>query len=102
MEEIASIDERIIKPTTDARDCIAPLRKTIKKRENRRLDYEKAQDKAAKIQRKPGKGPKEEAALAKAEDEVARAAEVCLITILDIRLSALDCRYKHILILNST
>ncbi|KAK6839543.1 sh3 domain signaling protein [Apiospora arundinis] len=75
MEEIASIDERIIKPTTDARDCIAPLRKTIKKRENRRLDYEKAQDKAAKIQRKPGKGPKEEAALAKAEDEVARAAE---------------------------
>ncbi|KAK7972740.1 Regulator of cytoskeleton and endocytosis [Apiospora saccharicola] len=75
MEEIASIDERVIKPTIDARDCIAPLRKTIKKRENRRLDYEKAQDKAAKIQRKPGKTPKEEAALAKAEGEVAQAAE---------------------------
>lgn len=76
MEEIASIDERVIKPTIDARDCIAPLRKTIKKRENRRLDYEKAQDKAAKIQRKPGKTPKEEAALAKAEGDVAAAAEV--------------------------
>ncbi|KAK8070820.1 SH3 domain-containing protein [Apiospora hydei] len=75
MEEIASIDERVIRPTIDARDCIAPLRKTIKKRENRRLDYEKAQDKATKIHRKPGKSPKEEAALAKAEEEVARAAE---------------------------
>ncbi|KAK8040401.1 SH3 domain-containing protein [Apiospora marii] len=75
MEEIASIDERVIKPTIEARDCIAPLRKTIKKRENRRLDYEKAQDKAAKIQRKPGKTAKEEAALTKAEGEVAQAAE---------------------------
>lgn len=75
MEEIALIDARVIKPTTDARDCIAPIRKTIKKRENRRLDYEKAQDKVTKLQRKPGKSAKEDAALVKAEEEVARAAD---------------------------
>ncbi|KAI1851971.1 hypothetical protein JX265_008223 [Neoarthrinium moseri] len=74
-EEIGQIESNIIKPASDARDCLAPLRKTIKKRENRRLDYDKAQEKAVKLQRKPGKSPKEEAALAKAEEEVARAAD---------------------------
>lgn len=74
--ELAMVEDYILKPATDARDCIAPIRKTIKKRENKRLDYEKLQDKALKLQRKPGKTPKEDAALAKAEVEVARAAEV--------------------------
>ncbi|KAI1339241.1 hypothetical protein F5Y15DRAFT_383573 [Xylariaceae sp. FL0016] len=75
MEELATIDATIIRPATDARDCIAPMRKTIKKRENKRLDYEKCQDKANKLQRKPGRTPKEDASLAKAEAEVARTAE---------------------------
>ncbi|KAI2464751.1 hypothetical protein F4781DRAFT_411877 [Annulohypoxylon bovei var. microspora] len=75
LEEVGLIETSIIKPASDARDCIAPLRKTIKKRENKRLDYEKCQDKVNKLQRKGGRSPKEEAALAKAESEVARAAE---------------------------
>ncbi|KAK3695620.1 hypothetical protein B0T22DRAFT_368462 [Podospora appendiculata] len=74
LAEIQTIEERVIKPALDARDCIAPIRKTIKKRENKRIDYEKAQDKAIKLQRKPGRNPKEEAALAKAEDEMNSAA----------------------------
>lgn len=75
LEEIAVIEERVLKPATQARDCILPIRKTIKKRENKRVDYEKLQDKALKLQRKPGRTPKEETALAKAEDEMARAAD---------------------------
>ncbi|KXX77394.1 Protein hob1 [Madurella mycetomatis] len=75
LEEIVMIEERIVKPAVDARDCIAPIRKTIKKRENKRLDYEKAQEKTAKLQRKPGRTPKEDMALAKAEAEMARAAD---------------------------
>ncbi|KAI1417169.1 hypothetical protein F5Y13DRAFT_81253 [Hypoxylon sp. FL1857] len=75
LEEVNLIESTIIRPATDARDCIAPLRKTIKKRENKRLDYEKSQDKANKLQRKSGRTPKEEASLAKAEAEVARTAE---------------------------
>ncbi|KAH9905335.1 SH3 domain-containing protein [Xylariomycetidae sp. FL2044] len=73
--EIESIESRVIRPATDARDCIAPMRKTIKKRENKRLDYEKCQDKAHKLQRKPGKSPKDDANLAKAEAEMAARAE---------------------------
>ncbi|KAI0172407.1 hypothetical protein GGR52DRAFT_590904 [Hypoxylon sp. FL1284] len=75
LEEVAVIESTVIRPAADARDCIAPLRKTIKKRENKRLDYEKAQEKANKLQRKGGRTPKDEAALAKAEGEVARTAD---------------------------
>ncbi|KAH8907607.1 hypothetical protein BR93DRAFT_926637 [Coniochaeta sp. PMI_546] len=74
MEEIGQIEERIIKPATDARDCIAPIRKTIKKRENKRLDLERCQDKVNKSQRKVSRTAKEESALGKAEDELAQLA----------------------------
>jgi len=72
MEEIGQIEERIIKPATDARDCIAPIRRTIKKRENKRLDLERCQDRVNKLQRKVSRTPKEESALGKAEDELAQ------------------------------
>ena len=39
-DEIAAIDSRVIQPATTARDYIQPIRRTIKKRENKRLDYE--------------------------------------------------------------
>jgi hypothetical protein len=76
IEEIAMIDDHVMKPAADARDCILPIRKTIKKREDKRLDYEKTQEKTLKLQRKPGRTPKEDAALAKADAEMSRAAEV--------------------------
>lgn len=76
LDEMSRIEENILKPAADARDCIAPIRKTIKRRENKRLDYERAQDKAMKLQRKPGRSTKDETALAKADAEVARAADV--------------------------
>ncbi|KAK3996258.1 hypothetical protein QBC44DRAFT_160142 [Cladorrhinum sp. PSN332] len=75
LQEISSIEERVLRPATDARQFIAPIRKTIKKRENKRIDYEKLQDKAIKLQRKTGRNAKEEATLAKTQDEVARTAE---------------------------
>lgn len=75
-EEMAMIESRILTPTTDARACIAPIRKTIKKRENKRVDFEQAQDRASKLQRKMGRSPKEDKSLAKAEDDMARAEEV--------------------------
>ena len=75
-EEIGTIEDRVIRPAVEARDCIAPIRKTIKKRENKRLDYEMAQDKVSKLHKKHTRTPKEEAALAKAEVEMAQAGDV--------------------------
>jgi amphiphysin len=76
LQEIAHIDNRLMTPATSARDYIAPIRKTIKKRENKRLDYERVQDKVTKLSRKPGKTPKEESSLAKAEQEMSILADV--------------------------
>lgn len=75
-EEVAAIDERVIKPATDAHDYIQPIRKTIKKREAKRLEYERAQDKVNKLHKKPNKNAKDDAALVKAEEEMAREGEV--------------------------
>lgn len=74
--DIAGFEASVIKPGSDARDYIQPLRRTIKKRENKRMDYEKCQEKVKKLQRKPGKSAKEDNQIHKAEDELARATEV--------------------------
>lgn len=76
MEEIVMIEEKIIRPATDAREAINPIRKTIKKREGKRQEYEKALDKHTKLYRKTGRTPKEDAAMAKAQDELSKATEV--------------------------
>lgn len=76
VQDINSIEELILRPATDARNFISPIRKTIKKRENKRLDHDKLQDKVIKLERKSGRTPKEETTLAKTQDEMARAAEV--------------------------
>ncbi|KAL8312795.1 hypothetical protein RB597_005590 [Gaeumannomyces tritici] len=75
VEEAAQIEARVIRPATDARDCIQPIRKTIKKRENKRLDYEKQQDKVNKLARKPSRTPKEDTQLARAQEDMATLAE---------------------------
>ena len=76
LAEIQAFEAGVIRPGSDAREFIQPLRKTIKKRENKRADYEKCADKVKKFQRKPGKSAKDDAAMHKAEDELARATEV--------------------------
>ncbi|KAF6839999.1 sh3 domain signaling protein [Colletotrichum musicola] len=75
IQEVTAIDNQVIRPATEARDYLQPIRKTIKKRENKRLDYEKAQEKFKKLQKKTGKTPKDEAQLSKAEYEMSCASE---------------------------
>lgn len=80
MEEITSIETRIIRPALDARKSIDPIRKTIKKRENKRLDLEKCQDKVHKLHRKAARTPKEDAQLSKAEDDLSNLTEVGVVS----------------------
>ncbi|POS81371.1 SH3 domain-containing protein [Diaporthe helianthi] len=74
-EDITSIESRIIQPANNARQSIAPIRKTIKKREDKRLDVEKTQEKVHKLHRKAPRTPKDDAQLAKAEDDLASLTE---------------------------
>lgn len=72
------MDARVIKPANEAMEYIQPLKKTIKKRDNKRLDWERYQDRVINYQRKTNRSDRENAALAKAEEELGVAAAVCV------------------------
>lgn len=76
LEEVILMDARVIRPATDAKEYLQPFRKTIKKRENKRLDWERFIDKVNSAQKKMKRTDRENAALAKAEQDLAHAAEV--------------------------
>jgi len=70
LEEIEVVNEKVVKPVSEARDYVVPVRKTIKKREKLRLDYENVQTDLTKLQRKPSRTPKDDKSLAKLEAEL--------------------------------
>lgn len=76
LEEVIMMDARVIRPATDAKEYLQPIRKTIKKRENKRLDWERYIDKVNNASKKMKRTDRENAALAKAEEDLARAADV--------------------------
>ncbi|KAI6716119.1 hypothetical protein PZA11_007236 [Diplocarpon coronariae] len=75
LDEVSMMESRVIRPATEAREYIQPIRKVIKKRENKRLDWERYTDKVNNYQRKVRRTDRENAALVKAEEESSRAAE---------------------------
>jgi amphiphysin len=78
MEEVIMMDSRVIRPATDAKELLQPLRKMIKKRENKRMDWERYIDRVNNASKKVGRSDRENAALAKAEEELGRASDVSL------------------------
>jgi amphiphysin len=73
LEEVNMMDARIIRPASDAKEYIQPIKKTIKKRENKRLDYERHFDRVTSAAKKQ---KRDDAALAKAEVELSKATDV--------------------------
>jgi amphiphysin len=77
MEEVTMMDARVIRPANDAMEYIQPIKKTIKKRDNKRLDWERYQDRVMNYQKKMKRSDRENAAMAKAEEDMGVAAAVC-------------------------
>ncbi|CAD6502063.1 BgTH12-02306 [Blumeria graminis f. sp. triticale] len=73
-QEIEMIDSRIISPAISIKEYMQPLKKTIKKRENKRLDWEMYTDRVNGYARKMRRTDSDNAALAKAEQNMAHAA----------------------------
>jgi amphiphysin len=69
----------------DAKDYIQPIKKTIKKRDNKRLDYERYQDKVSSVHKNSKGTEKENIALARSEEDLSRAADVSEVTWSDLR-----------------
>ncbi|KAF2100811.1 hypothetical protein NA57DRAFT_54884 [Rhizodiscina lignyota] len=72
LEEVREMDEKIIKPAQDARAAIQPMKKTIKKREDRKLDYERYQSRVDAVEKKTRRSDRENTALAKHQIDLDR------------------------------
>lgn len=76
MDEVMMMDSRVIRPASDVKEYLQPIRKTIKKRESKRVEWERYIDKVNTASSKLGRSDKENATLAKLEEELARSSEV--------------------------
>ncbi|KAE8349915.1 hypothetical protein BDV28DRAFT_140169 [Aspergillus coremiiformis] len=75
LEQLNAINERMIQPATQARDYMKPLEKTIKRRDDRKLDYERYQGRVDSYSKRMRRSERENASLTKAESDLARATE---------------------------
>ncbi|KAL8925485.1 MAG: hypothetical protein Q9172_002202 [Xanthocarpia lactea] len=75
LDEVNLVDSRIIKPAMDAKDNIQPLKKVIKKRADKKMDFEKYQTRVDKGRKNTKRSDKDNIALAKAETELYHATE---------------------------
>ncbi|PGH05258.1 hypothetical protein AJ80_08366 [Polytolypa hystricis UAMH7299] len=73
--EVNSVDERMIRPATDAKDYLQPMKKIIKKREDKKLDFERYQSRVDSNRKKTKRSDRDNAALAKAEIDFNKARE---------------------------
>ncbi|WEW56403.1 hypothetical protein PRK78_001846 [Emydomyces testavorans] len=72
-EEILSVDVRMIKPAMEAKDYLQPMKKVIKKRDDKKLDYERYQGRVDASRKKSKRSDRENSALAKAEIDLSKA-----------------------------
>ncbi|KKK17867.1 hypothetical protein AOCH_006531, partial [Aspergillus ochraceoroseus] len=75
LEELAAVDDRIIRPASEAKDCLTPVKKNIKKREDKKLDYERYQNRVDSYTKKTKRSDRDNASLAKAEIDLTKATE---------------------------
>ncbi|KAI6250684.1 hypothetical protein HI914_00780 [Erysiphe necator] len=74
LSEVKMIESRVIKPAIEVKEFIQPAKKSIRKRENKRLDLEMYTSRVNNYTKKMKRTERENVALAKAEEEVAEAA----------------------------
>lgn len=74
-EEVNQVDLKMIHPAQDAKDSLHFLKKTIKKREDKKLDFERYQSRYDAGMKKSKRNEREDAALMKAKDDLSQATD---------------------------
>jgi len=72
MEEVKDIDRKLIIPAKLAKDALKPMHKTMKKREDAKVDYERYKSRCDALQKKKTRSDRENVALAKHEADLER------------------------------
>ncbi|RDW74298.1 BAR and SH3 domain-containing protein [Aspergillus mulundensis] len=75
LRDLAAIDQRMIGPASQAKECLVPFKRAIKKRDDRKLDYERHHGRVENYSRRAKRSERENASLVKAEEDLARATE---------------------------
>ncbi|KAJ5573534.1 uncharacterized protein N7459_007961 [Penicillium hispanicum] len=76
IQELDEVDSRITQPATSAKDFLAPVKKSIKKRNDKKADFERYQSRVDGLVHKTNRSERDNANLAKAEADLAHAKEV--------------------------
>ncbi|KAI9659439.1 MAG: hypothetical protein M1821_001697 [Bathelium mastoideum] len=74
-EEVNMMDTKLIQKAAEAKEHIQPLKKTIKKRQDKKLDFERYQGLVDNARKKTARSDRENTALAKHEGHLARATD---------------------------
>ncbi|KAK7548061.1 hypothetical protein IWX49DRAFT_613765 [Phyllosticta citricarpa] len=64
-EDISLIDQRLLRPMQNARQSIKPMFKSMQKREDKKLDYERYKSRAEKLENSANRSARDDSALAK-------------------------------------
>jgi amphiphysin len=78
LEEVALVDKRIIEPAKDARLSLKTYKKVIKKRQDKKLDYERYKGRVDSVEKKTKRTDRENTALAKHHIDLSTATTVSL------------------------
>ncbi|KIW96957.1 uncharacterized protein Z519_02348 [Cladophialophora bantiana CBS 173.52] len=74
-EDLGQVEERLIRPAQNAKDSLHTMKKTIKKREDRKLDFERYQNRVDSYLKKTKRSERDNAALVKSQSELEAATE---------------------------
>ncbi|KAJ5113862.1 hypothetical protein N7456_002396 [Penicillium angulare] len=76
IQELCEVDTRMTQPAVEAKSYLAPMKKTIKKRNDKKTDFERFQSKHDGLVHKQKRSERDNANLSKAEMDLASAKEI--------------------------
>ena len=74
-EDVNMVDDRMIRPTQSAKDSLLTMRRTIKRREDKKLDFERYQSRVDSAIKKKVLSERDKTTLTKAQSDLATATE---------------------------
>jgi hypothetical protein len=78
LEEVGMIEKQIVAPAKEARTSVKTYMKVIKKREDKKLDYERYKSRTENLEKKSNRSDRENTALGKHQVDYASATAVWL------------------------
>ncbi|TKA49946.1 hypothetical protein B0A49_12201 [Cryomyces minteri] len=73
MDEVTMMEAKLIRPALDAKGSVQPMKKVIKRREDKKLDYDRYKGRVDSLAKKAARTDRENAAMAKHEVDLERA-----------------------------